>query len=75
MLIKRIFIMTQTTFQDCRVHFYAFFLTTFLEIAVYGLIDLQRQQFIVYLHSGGTPLIEVIDTKVIRIDRFADTAI
>ena len=26
--------MTQTTFWDCRVHIYAFFPTTFLEIAV-----------------------------------------
>ena len=34
-VIKRMLIMSQTTFRDCRVHFCAFFPTTFLEMAVY----------------------------------------
>ena len=36
--IKMILIMSQTTFQDCRVHFCAFFPTIFLEIAVYKIL-------------------------------------
>ena len=46
--MKRIFMMTQTTFQDCRVHVYAIFPTAFLEI----LLDMEMPAPISHLPAS-----------------------